>query len=264
MSDPAEVENLLRRLKQETFVRAIEWHEEVPSTNDRGMALARDAAVALPCLVITGRQTAGRGRGGNRWWSSPGALTFSLLLRLDRNRLPLARWPELSLTAGVAVCEALRSFAPSADVLLKWPNDVYINGRKVCGVLIEIPSTASGAVVVGIGINVNNSVQLAPNEVQSRATAMCDVLSTPVPFADVLIAVLQAIAVHIDLLCESAEKVRSLWRNYDLLRGRQVIVRQQDACVAGDCAGIADDGALLLQTESGIQHVYTGVVEFFL
>src|SRR5438034_451345 len=102
---------------------------------------------------------AGRGRGTNRWWSADGALTFSLVLEAPQERLPMSRWPQVALVAGVAVCEALERMAPRAEMRVKWPNDVYLAGRKICGILSESVPARRDRIVVGIGVNVNNRVQ---------------------------------------------------------------------------------------------------------
>src|SRR5688572_15119912 len=97
----------VKRILAETSARHVESHEELGSTNDRARELAADESLETPLLVIAERQTAGRGRGANRWWAGTGSLTFSLVLSAERWKLPAARWPTIALTAGLAVCEAV-------------------------------------------------------------------------------------------------------------------------------------------------------------
>src|SRR5205085_1458963 len=149
----------LARIENSGLVARIDYHESIGSTSDRAMEIgARDAA-ELPLLVLAGRQSAGRGRGTNRWWSDEGALTFSLVLEAPADRLPTRRWPQVALVAGVAVCEALQRLAPRAELRVKWPNDVYLGGGKICGILCESIPGWRERIVVGIGVNVNNRVQ---------------------------------------------------------------------------------------------------------
>ncbi len=258
-----DAESLVQRATGETFVRTVEVHEELASTNDRGLALAQCSRTELPCLIVAHRQTAGRGRGANRWWSSAGAITFSLLIEPGLDRLPVARWPELSLTIGASVCQALRPLVATADLRLKWPNDVYVSGRKICGVLVEVPPSPTGRIVVGVGLNINNSAEEAPPELQTRAIALCDVVGTPCSQQDVLIGVLQSFERHLNLLCDQPDEMRQLWRVYDLLIGRSVTVGDEYGTVSGTCEGIDDDGALLVRTAAGTQRVYGGVVQSF-
>ena len=251
------------RTIRETFVQTFESHDEIGSTNTRALELTGTNEVAQPCLIIADRQTAGRGRGANRWWSSPGALTFSLLMRLDVDRLPMSRWPELSLTVGSAICVAVAGKIPQADVRLKWPNDVFLNNRKVCGILVEVPPSSSGDVVIGIGLNVNNSIESAPEELRQTAISMCDATNDNIEICDVLISVLHELERQFNWLSDDASRVRELWRHYDLLLGRSLTIGDERHIATGTATGIDDDGSLLLQTESGLQRMYGGVVQRF-
>ncbi|MCA9419132.1 MAG: biotin--[acetyl-CoA-carboxylase] ligase, partial [Candidatus Omnitrophica bacterium] len=138
----------IESIKSESFVRTVESYRELASTNDLALQRATIEALDTPLLVIAERQTAGRGRGGNQWWSAPGALTFSLLI--DRETLDLreASDPRLSLTTGLAVSDALVDILPIGDFQLKWPNDIYLESRKVAGILLERSSTTPNRLVV--------------------------------------------------------------------------------------------------------------------
>src|SRR4051794_30035368 len=94
-------------IRASTFIRHVEMHESLGSTNDRAIELARDAKIELPALVVARVQTAGRGRGKNVWWSADGALTFSVLLNPGDLGISTANWPQLSLATAVAVCDAI-------------------------------------------------------------------------------------------------------------------------------------------------------------
>lgn len=247
------------RIRRETFVEGVETHTTLPSTNDRGLQLAADPQTEIPSLIVTEEQTVGRGRGNKTWWSSPGSLTFSLLLELTPERLPAARWPEVSLTVGSSICHALAANLPGEDVRLKWPNDVYLRGVKVCGVLVEIPPHTSGRMVVGVGLNVANSITLAPPELRQTAIALCDVGGVTSRL-DVLIDILNELERQLTLLSEDAELVRSYWRRFDFLIGRSITLSDGIVDQTGTCVGIDDDGALLLRTEAGTRRCYGGVV----
>ena len=112
-----------------------------------------------PSLVLTCEQTAGRGRKGNAWWSSTGALTFTLVVNADELPMSSERRPMISLATGLAVRDALQTHLPEQEFSLKWPNDVFTGEQKICGILVEQHSIADRqAVLIGIGINVNNSL----------------------------------------------------------------------------------------------------------
>jgi BirA family biotin operon repressor/biotin-[acetyl-CoA-carboxylase] ligase len=137
------------------------WRVEVlDRTRSTNAVVAERARSGEPAglVVVAEEQTAGRGRLDRAWVSPPRAgLTFSLLLRPV---LPPARWPWLPLLASVAVARALTSRAGVAAAL-KWPNDVLVDGRKVCGLLAE---AVGGALVVGIGLNVTTRASELPHE----------------------------------------------------------------------------------------------------
>src|SRR3954452_9524865 len=97
----------LSRIVDSGLVARVDYHESIGSTSDRALELGASDDGPLPLLVLAERQTAGRGRGENRWWSADGALTFSLLLAAPRERLPVTDWPKIALVSGLAVCQAL-------------------------------------------------------------------------------------------------------------------------------------------------------------
>ncbi|MFO7637860.1 MAG: biotin--[acetyl-CoA-carboxylase] ligase [bacterium] len=144
---------LLARL---TRYGRVHLREQVSSTNDYAFALAAeqagDAASPVPALVLARRQTAARGRFRRRWYSDDDSLTFSLLLFPGAEDPPLPTG-QLTLLAGLAVCRGVEELT-GAQPLIRWPNDVMLSDRKVCGILCE---QRKEALVVGVGINVNQA-----------------------------------------------------------------------------------------------------------
>ena len=134
----------------------IEWHDSLGSTNDRACEMARtEGKEAHGWIVGADEQTSGRGRKGSEWISEPGVgLAFSMIVAPCWER---SRWGWLSMTAALAVCEG--ALLPHGlEPRIKWPNDLLIEGRKVCGILIE---TVGDLAVVGVGLNVNEH-RMAP------------------------------------------------------------------------------------------------------
>lgn len=254
----------VRDLPQRTFVRQIRALAETESTNSIALSWSSQLrSTELPALVVTESQTAGRGRGANRWWSGPGALTFSLIIEPAEFDIPTERWPALSLTMGLATALVLQARVPSADVRLKWPNDVYLEGRKVAGILIESPPATNHRLVIGIGINVNNSLAAAPDDVRRRAVSLCDVLGEDFPRTELLHRLLAEIDAVLMALADDAPELHALWRKHCLLTGRSVVVTDQGRTIAGTCLGLDDDGALRIQTDQSIQRLFSGVVTDF-
>ena len=206
---PIDAERVLRQ----TFVASVECHGTVDSTNDRAKQCWTEGREPLPLLVTAERQSAGRGRGTNRWWTGEGSLAFSLLLELrpwaiDRNGEPMT-----ALVAGIATAEALAPLLPQGTVGIHWPNDIFAAGRKVAGILTEAPRP--GTHVIGIGINTNTSLVEAPVELQRKAATLLDLTGSRHDHTEILIRLLQnleylldrlgrqpqAIAAHADSLC---------------------------------------------------------------
>jgi BirA family biotin operon repressor/biotin-[acetyl-CoA-carboxylase] ligase len=246
-----------------TLVKTVDFHSELVSTNDRALQLARQEGLAHPILVWALHQTAGRGRGTNPWWSAPGALTFSLLLDSQLAQLPQRCWPQVSLTAGLAVAEALSPFLTYQSIQLKWPNDVYAEGQKLCGILIEAPADRAGQLAIGIGINVNNSLQGAPIELRQAATAMCDLAGRPFSLVEVLHRVLVQLTHYIDLVGRNDVHLSTRWRQRCLLTNRRVCIEVGSRRIEGLCRGIDQDGALMIQTSTGSERCFAGVVAQF-
>lgn len=267
------------RILATTFVSHVEIHHTLGSTNDRAKELAQRTSIELPALVVARHQTAGRGRGQNSWWSADGALTFSLLLEPNTIEISTAKWPQLSLTAAVAVCDALSAelnqivigdrLWPSG-LSIKWPNDVMLEGKKVCGILIESPGGAAPAknrLVIGIGINVNNRVdQLAisppdGNAIHSKhAVALCEVTNRPHDLQKLLESVLQSLEARISELALQNPNLSMAWQRLDWLAQRRVAAQVDGHWVEGFCPGIDLDGSLLFESISGKHRLYSGSV----
>lgn len=260
----------LERLTNDTFLREVDFHEELGSTNDRAMQLAGRADDYFPLLVLTESQSAGRGRGKNTWWSHDGSLTFSVMLATSRAQLPTERWPQVSLTVGLAVCEALESIlargvpiishATLPAVQLKWPNDVYIEGRKICGVLIEAPPNCPGKLLIGIGINVNNSIGEAPEVVQASATALIDLTGRNDTLCDVLIEVLKRLDARLMPNDFWNDEVRAGWRKRCYLTGKRILIDNAARQSSGICQGIDDSGALLVEVDGHVEKHLAGTI----
>ena len=205
-------------------------HRLTDSTNAR----ARDLALAgAPhgTLVTADEQTAGRGRQGRSWTAELGdALLLSLVVRSVRPLLPLA--------AAVAVCEAVRPL----EAAVKWPNDVWIDRRKVAGILLE-GRPQEGWAVIGIGLNVRT--REFPPELSETATSLA-LAGHDTTVAAARQALVDALARWID--APDAD-VLAAWRERDALRDEHV----RWANGEGRAAGISDSGALLVETEAGAQ-----------
>ncbi len=249
----------IEQVKRATFVSDVEHHTVLPSTNSRGLKLAEVPHRRGPLLVLTDQQTAGRGRGVNQWWSAPGALTFSMLIDGPELR-DTAGWPRVALTTGIAVCEALHQLCPRLDPALKWPNDVYVRSRKICGILVEVPPQSTRRIVIGVGVNVNNAMNAAPTAIRDSVTSLVDEAGYSFSLSDVLIAILSQLETHLDLLHDDSDLLQRRWEIYCMLTGSTVEVIAGSRTTVGVCQGINAQGALLIATDAGLQPCLSGIV----
>lgn len=215
----------------------------IASTNDHARRLALSGA-PHGTVVAAERQTAGRGRQG-RAWHAPASrsLTLSALVRLA----PAALEP-LPLAVAVAVCEACEAVAP-VRCRIKWPNDVWIERRKIAGVLIEARPQESW-VVIGIGLNVNTGQDELPQELQESAGSLRIAAGRPVDRGATLAALLARLAAWVARLGEPAA-VATAFRERDALHGERIAWLASGVRHEGEARGIEDDGALVVFTDDG-------------
>jgi BirA family biotin operon repressor/biotin-[acetyl-CoA-carboxylase] ligase len=204
-------------------------HRVTDSTNERARALAAGGA-PHGTLVTADAQTAGRGRQGRSWVASPGAaLLMSVVLRSPGEALPLA--------AAVAVCEAL-----PVDAAIKWPNDIWLQRRKVAGILVE-GRPQDGWAVLGVGVNVHDAPPL------EGVTSLGGAIGVEALLARVLVALDR-------WLREPLPAVLAAWRSRDALLGQRV--RWENG--SGKGVGIDEAGALLVDTDAGRVALQAGEV----
>ena len=251
----------IARITRETNIRLVEYHETLDSTNKLAAELLSDLLPLSPALVLTTSQSAGRGRGSNSWWATPGALTFSLVLAADELQLPVERLPFVALAAGLAVRNAVADLVPGKVVAVKWPNDVLVNEQKVCGILTQqqLAIKATG-LIIGIGVNVNNSLQTAPDAVRQRATSIFDLTDTHQELTDVLISILGQLEAACSHLRDDPAAIATELNAHSMLNGREMEVQAGGELVSGLCEGIDDSGCLLVRSGSELKRLNAGTV----
>ncbi len=266
MSDPPSSSEPfdLKRIAALPAVADLTYRRTVGSTQDLARDLALGADLPTPALVLAARQTAGRGRGRRRWWSASGSLTFSLVLEPERWGLSAQHGGRLSLATGLACCETIAEAVPSAECGIKWPNDVFLAGKKVCGILIETIGPAAGAparAIVGVGLNANNSLSGAAPEVAASATSLQKERGRDCDMTDLLVGLLDRLWHELRLAAQNDPQQIARWQNVSLLTGRRVTIERSGKSFAGRVLGVDDHGALLLQAAGGeIEKHVTGTV----
>jgi len=248
----------IARILRETFVAQAEHHPTIGSTNDRAAERARRQPVELPLLVRADQQTAGRGRGANRWWSGPGGLALSLLVDAQTVGAQCQRSPLVALASAVAVADAIRPLLPAHRVGIHWPNDVLAAGRKLAGILVEVLPDRRH--VIGIGLNTNNTLADAPPELQATAATLRDLSGVEQDQTAVLIRLLKCLEGEFSELCVHPAGVAGRANELCLQRGSTLTIATGKEQITGRCAGINLDGAIVLETPAGVRRFVSGVV----
>jgi len=236
----------------------IRFFRSVGSTNDMALVWAASGAPDL-ALVYAEEQTAGRGRGGRRWFTPAAtALAFSLILRPNREQEAPA--PFFAALGALAVCDALNAFSLEAQI--KWPNDVLIRQRKVCGVLGEAIWSGSNleSIVLGIGVNVKPQAVPPPELLNFPATSVEEETGHAVDRLALLAAILKALLHWREQITQAVFLKR--WENLLAFRGEEVeIFADTGERHSGVVEGLTSEGSLRLRTAQGrVLHIQFGEV----
>jgi BirA family biotin operon repressor/biotin-[acetyl-CoA-carboxylase] ligase len=236
------------------------YFDQIDSTNDYARVLA-EKGEPQGAIVVAERQTQGRGRLGRQWVSPPYInLYCSFILRPS---LPSAHAPRITLAAAVALADTIEEFGAVAPAI-KWPNDILAGGKKLAGVLTEAASNPQRVqfVIVGIGVNLNFSLQSMPPEIAARATSLSVLTGQNVSRE----AFLQRLIHHLDRCYGMLEEqgfaaLAPRWDERFELRGRRVRVEMTDRSIMGRAVGLDVDGALMIALPDGdCQRVVAGDV----
>jgi BirA family biotin operon repressor/biotin-[acetyl-CoA-carboxylase] ligase len=237
----------------------VEYHPTLTSTND----YARDATTRLgrheSLLVIADEQTAGRGRGSNRWWTGTGSLAFSLLFDPAERGIARQHCAMISLASAIAIVEAANPRIVPYSAGIHWPNDVYVGRRKLAGILLEV--LPDGRHILGIGINVNNSIEAAPEELGELVATILDLSRRRHDRGELLIDLLCSLQLRLVQLATAPEQLGLQANRLCLQHGRPLCVQQGSREFQGRCAGIAADGSLILDTADGRRNIYAGFLK---
>lgn len=257
----------------------IHLHDEVTSTQ----AIARDMLDAgpsdfkTPALIAAHQQTQGKGRGSNRWLADQGSIAVTFVLDAPGEASPL----ELPLRTGLAVRQALTQWLDPAIIQIKWPNDVWVQGKKIAGVLCERRHNKD---LIGIGLNVNVDLATLIQDdpaTASRATSLHEHLpaaaanDTPANTPNTSLATSPATSPIIaptrqNVLIAIAQQIAKLWQQTNwcdtlngvhALTGQDITVLTPDGPIAGVCEGIDNQGRLLLRTGQRLHHLLDGTIQ---
>lgn len=234
---------------------------KIGSTNTGAMTAAAQGAPEGSTFLAE-EQTEGRGRAAHSWESARSAGIYCS--SVFRPALPPSEALVLSLAAGLAVYAAIKQVNERVDVDLKWPNDVLIAGKKVCGILTEMNAEATRVryIVVGIGINVNHAG--FPKNLEAEATSLRLATGSEWSRVEVTAALLKSLDREYRLLIEPKDARRSILQRFaeqsSWVRGKRVRIQENGSNVEGTTEGLDEHGFLLVRTAQGVRTVLSGTV----
>lgn len=267
----------LESIEQFEFFRSVQWLDQVDSTNRHLDRQIKAGQVLLPCIAVADEQSAGVGRGANRWFSPQGCLMFSMAI--EHTMLDPANTPDrlamLPLRVGLALAQSLEPLVRSQPKV-KWPNDVLVEDRKISGILIESQTVGSqtvgsqtvgsmGYAIIGIGINCTVEFDQAPEEVRRHAVSLHQVLANrdqeQASCESVLLGFLRSWFDLQEICASEPDWIERNWPAWDWLADREIQVQQPTKTWHGRADGIGSDGSLRLIDSQAIRHtILSGTV----
>ena len=239
-------------------LNALEIHQIIESTNTHLMQQMADGLVSgRVCLAE--KQTGGRGRRGRVWVSPYAGSVYMSVTQVFQSGAVSTEG--LSLAVGVLVADALAKLG-IADIQLKWPNDIYWQGKKLAGILLELVGDAAGecAVVVGLGLNVNLP-KSASEEIDQAWTDLQSIVEAKISRNELVAQLLNSLLPALSSYeANGFESYLQRWTELDYLKGSQVSASVGDSAVVGVAKGVNERGALVIETPLGSQIINGGEV----
>lgn len=252
-------EQLAQDLRTEAFGRCLRAFDDVTSTNALAKAWAEEGAEE-GCVVLAEHQSEGRGRLNRKWFADAGkSLLFSIVLRprLEPSHLNL-----LTLAASLAVVDSVDGIVAPLISRIKWPNDILIEGRKCCGMLLESVLMPAGEAVVILGIGLNVNQDRFPGELDGRATSLLLETGRHVARAPLMADVLRRLETRYAQVHRDQETIRQSYsaRMHDLGNARRVDQGWNSEVLEGTVKGVSATGALRLLTAKGERRITAGTI----
>ncbi len=256
--DLVEPEELMVYLKAPTFGREVRYFKSVPTTQTIAHQWAKEGAKE-GALVIAEEQTAGKGRLGNRWFSpSKQGIWTSLILRPS---ISINEASHITILSSFAIYKAIWKYT-KLPLQLKWPNDLLIKGKKICGILTELKGEQDQLdyLVVGVGINVHRTDHLS--HVNKAITSLSREWGRPIRRAALLAVILEEWERWYRLyLRQGFQPIKQNWEQLTQIVGKNITARTPKGKVTGVVQGMNHLGALILETNTGIKEIYSADIE---
>lgn len=240
-------------LDTEIVGKDIFYFKSITSTNIFAKQIA-EKGINEGAIVIADVQTHGRGRKNRIWFSDNGGLWFSIILR---PKILAERGMFLTMVASISIAKAIKEIS-SINPVIKWPNDILINGKKICGILTEFDTRNNiiNYVIIGIGTNVNNIIR---KELKKIATSLSIEIGLEIPRVKFLRVILK----HFDenykkLIIGDFITIKNLWSSYSNLIGKLVKIEDNGKTISGIISDIDNKGCLILKNKNGIYKICNG------
>ncbi len=243
------------RLNAASFAgRGIVYYPAVQSTNLAARSMAEDGA-ADGTVIIAEEQTEGRGRRGRQWISRPGkGLWFSMILRPQE--ISLAEAIPVTLAAAAALGQGLRR-ETGLKVTLKWPNDLLLEGKKICGILTELKGEPDRVeyLIMGVGLNVNHGEDDFPPDLRSRAGSLALAAGRAFDRTALFLSLIELLRESSALFFKQGfSYFRDTWIGLNSTLGREVTIAWPGGSLRGTALDLDEAGALMLRDETGRVH----------
>ncbi|WP_245747988.1 biotin--[acetyl-CoA-carboxylase] ligase [Methanolobus profundi] len=237
--DPVELKGLL---KTSLVGSEINYYSVLESTNNTAREIAQKAPEGT--VIIAEKQNKGRGRLGTEWQSASGGIWMSLILKPS---IPLENVSRVTLVAGIAVTNALRNM--DIDAHIKWPNDVLIRGKKICGILTEVSAEVQKVdhVILGIGINANVKLSDLSEDIRRNSTSISNEMGKVIDRNRFVASLLYELEQqYIIFKTKKFIDIVDEWINLSDTIGRNVRVTTPNRIIEGKAVGITEKGALVI------------------
>jgi BirA family biotin operon repressor/biotin-[acetyl-CoA-carboxylase] ligase len=235
-------------LKTKVVGKEVHLFSEISSTNTHAMEMALQG-VPEGTVVIAETQTAGKGRLGRKWISPKGNLCFSLILRPD---VPLHLGPITTLMGAAAVASAIRNIC-GIEAAIKWPNDILISGKKVCGLLTEMSAEQDRIrhIVLGIGVDVNMEPGILPSDIRATTTTLASETGQTINRTSLLREILRELDSRYQVFLKNPRDVLKEWEKFNMTIGSRVTVSGAGETLHGLARGIDGEGRLVIRLDDG-------------
>ncbi len=236
------------RLKTRVIGKEIHIFSEISSTNTRAMEMAL-AKAQEGTVVIAEMQTGGKGRLGRKWISPKGNLYLSVILR---PKIPLHKAPLITLMGAVVVASAIRKVC-QVHAVIKWPNDLLISGKKVCGLLTEMSAEQDRIrhIVLGIGVDVNMDLEVMPADIRKSVTSLKSETRQKINRTVLLREILRDLDHWYRVILHDPDEVLKEWKKLNVTIGSWIAVSGAGEVLEGLAQGLDTEGRLLVKCDDG-------------